>query len=339
MGLEIERKFKVLPSWRPKDAGSTIAQGYITRDPKRTVRVRLLDARGFLTIKGETHGCTRAEYEYEIPAEDAHALLALSDRPPVEKTRYTEDIFAMRDCKKTAKKGLRSWQQEFIISYDPERKRKEKEKVPYGDALDMFRYILKYNRKDLLVELPDDLQRILHSFLQDHSRNLSIYTNKDILLEPISTNNTALRRAIDQLKKNAKQQNQTKGLLYPTIPNRVGQLSEKRVTEIFGLSAADIDRPTKTPAPQLTVEELREQKWAKREADYRRMLAGAKRIMRSDLPLDAALDYLRGYFDIREERNRSNHAVITAGQESSRLEQDIAAYIEKLRNHPSEPMP
>ena len=95
MGLEIERKFKVLPSWRPKDAGSTIAQGYLTRDPKRTVRVRLLDAHGFLTIKGETHGCTRAEYEYEIPAEDARALLALSDRPPVEKTRYPEDIFGM----------------------------------------------------------------------------------------------------------------------------------------------------------------------------------------------------------------------------------------------------
>ena len=69
------------------------------------------------------------------------------------------------------------------------------------------------------------------------------------------------------------------------------------------------------------------------------MFTGKPPAMRSDLPLDQALNYLRGYFDIREERNRSNHAVITAGQESSRLEQDIAAYIEKLRNHPSEPMP
>ena len=243
---------------------------------------------------------------------------------------YTEDIFAMRDCKKAAKKGLRSWQQEFIISYDTEKKRKEKEKIPYGDALDMFRHILKYNRKDLLAELPDDWQRLLRSFLQDHSRNLSIYTNKDILLEPISTNNASLRRAIDQLKKNAKQQNQTKGLLYPTIPKRVGQLSEKRVTEIFGLSATDIDRPTKTPASQLTDEEQRAQKWAKREAAYRRMFSDSDRIMRSDLPLDAALDYLRGYFDIREERNQSNHAVVTADQESSKLEEDITAYIEKL---------
>lgn len=52
--------------------------------------------------------------------------------------------------------------------------------------------------------------------------------------------------------------------------------------------------------------------------------------MRSDLPLDAALDYLRSYFDIREERNQSNHAVVTADQESSKLEEDITAYIEKL---------
>ncbi|EKX95803.1 TM1812 family CRISPR-associated protein [Selenomonas sp. oral taxon 138] len=239
---------------------------------------------------------------------------------------YTENILAMRKCKKNAKNGFRSWQQEFIISYSDKRPKKTENKIPYGDAGEMFCFILKHNREALIAELPEDLQKPLRSFLDAHREKLNVYTNKDILLHPINTENASLRRAIEYFKKGQKTP-----LSYQLIPERVGGLSEGCVIEIFGLSAADIDRPTKTPAPQLTVEELREQKWAKREADYRRMLAGAKRIMRSDLPLDAALDYLRGYFDIREERNQSNHAVVTADQESSKLEKTITAYIEKLR--------
>ena len=52
------------------------------------MRVRLDGAAGKLTIKGLTTGVTRAEYEYEIPAEDAAALLALCERPLIEKVRY-----------------------------------------------------------------------------------------------------------------------------------------------------------------------------------------------------------------------------------------------------------
>ncbi|QNH54727.1 TM1812 family CRISPR-associated protein [Selenomonas timonae] len=246
---------------------------------------------------------------------------------------YTEDIFAMRSCRKKAKSSLRSWQQEFIISHDSTNSQKE-EKIPYGDAGDMFRYILKYNRNDLIAELPEDLQKPLHSFFHAYNSKLGVYANKDILLDSINTNNASLRRAIDQLKKSAKQQKQVKGLFYRLIPERLGFLSEALVMKIFSLSAADIARPTKTSAPQPTVEDLRaqrEEKWANREADYRRMFSDSNRIMRSDLPPDEALAYLRGYFDIREERNQSNHAVVTADQESSKLEKTITAYIEKLR--------
>ena len=96
MGVEIERKFMVRADFCPQVAGTEMAQGYLSRDPQRTVRVRLAGGRGYLTVKGETRGMVRAEYEYEIPPSDARAMLALCDPPLVEKTRYVVDAAGRR---------------------------------------------------------------------------------------------------------------------------------------------------------------------------------------------------------------------------------------------------
>ena len=76
-GLEIERKFLVHKNGRPYKeqayASSRITQGYICSERGRTVRVRLRDGRGFLTIKGpsDASGTTRYELEKEnTPAKD-----------------------------------------------------------------------------------------------------------------------------------------------------------------------------------------------------------------------------------------------------------------------------
>lgn len=110
MGVEIERKFKVKEHFRPTGVGIEMAQGYLSRDPRRTVRIRIAGIQGFLTIKGETCGATRSEYEYEIPAEEARELLALCDTPLVEKTRYVEMFCGKRwevDIFYGANEGLR----------------------------------------------------------------------------------------------------------------------------------------------------------------------------------------------------------------------------------------
>ena len=53
MPLEIERKFLVRGDYKSQaTAHAHICQGYICAQPGRTVRVRLRDDRGFLTIKG-----------------------------------------------------------------------------------------------------------------------------------------------------------------------------------------------------------------------------------------------------------------------------------------------
>jgi Uncharacterized protein conserved in bacteria len=91
MGLEIERKFLVdIDKWNQESKGSgcLYKQGYILSDPEKTIRIRLTDTDGYLTIKGLTHGATRQEYEYLIPAEEAMELLYNFASNLVEKIRY-----------------------------------------------------------------------------------------------------------------------------------------------------------------------------------------------------------------------------------------------------------
>lgn len=92
MAAEIERKFLVKEGWQPQHEGVRIAQGYLSSVPERTVRVRIKGNQGYLTVKGRNEGIQRLEFEYEIPREDAEALLRLCERPLIEKTRYLEQV-------------------------------------------------------------------------------------------------------------------------------------------------------------------------------------------------------------------------------------------------------
>jgi CYTH domain-containing protein len=95
VALEIERKYLVtaMASWVVLPAGLPIVQGYLSETGGITVRVRRKGDRGFLTIKAppraETPAGTiaREEFEYEIPAADAEALLMRCDRT-IRKVRY-----------------------------------------------------------------------------------------------------------------------------------------------------------------------------------------------------------------------------------------------------------
>lgn len=90
MGIEIERKFLVKNSnYKARAiAVSEISQGYLSRNPDRTVRIRIKDSSGYITVKGRTEGMSRLEFEYPIPLEDARQMLALCEPPVLHKTRY-----------------------------------------------------------------------------------------------------------------------------------------------------------------------------------------------------------------------------------------------------------
>lgn len=90
MAIEIERKFLVVnEEWRTKvEATHIIRQGYLSSAPERAVRVRVKGDKGVLTIKGLGNGVSRPEFEYNIPVEEAEALLELCEQPLIEKSRY-----------------------------------------------------------------------------------------------------------------------------------------------------------------------------------------------------------------------------------------------------------
>ena len=82
-GLEIERKFLVRGDDYKRQAydSSRICQGYICSGHGRTVRVRIRDDRGYLTIKGPSNadGISRYEFEKEITLDEAQHLMELCE--------------------------------------------------------------------------------------------------------------------------------------------------------------------------------------------------------------------------------------------------------------------
>lgn len=91
MPLEIERKFLVVGDYKSLSAShSRIMQGYICSGRGRTVRVRLRDDKGYLTIKGPSlnGGLSRYEFEKEITKDEALSLMRLCEPGIIDKTRW-----------------------------------------------------------------------------------------------------------------------------------------------------------------------------------------------------------------------------------------------------------
>ncbi len=91
MGIEIERKYLVdTEKWNKSFHGDKyyLRQGYISTDLNKIIRVRLIDRKGYLTIKGITKDFSRLEFEYQIPEKDAKELLDKFCVSEISKVRY-----------------------------------------------------------------------------------------------------------------------------------------------------------------------------------------------------------------------------------------------------------
>lgn len=89
---ETERKFLVTSEAFRAQATTSyeIMQGYLCKDPEKTIRVRIRDTRAFLTIKSSTlrQGLAKFEWEREIDPADAKELLCLCLPGAIAKTRF-----------------------------------------------------------------------------------------------------------------------------------------------------------------------------------------------------------------------------------------------------------
>lgn len=90
--IETERKFLVnsLEFIDLSTNQSKIFQGYLNSNPERAVRVRIMNNKGFLTVKGKSNksGTSRFEWEKEIDFNEAQSLLLLCEEHILSKTRY-----------------------------------------------------------------------------------------------------------------------------------------------------------------------------------------------------------------------------------------------------------
>lgn len=91
MALEIERKYLVKGEYKHLATSfAKITQGYISIQKNNQVRVRIIDNKGFLTIKGglQSDGVSRFEWEKEITIDESKLLLTICGDQIVEKVRY-----------------------------------------------------------------------------------------------------------------------------------------------------------------------------------------------------------------------------------------------------------
>lgn len=90
--IEIERKFLVKNDSFKKESfkKENIIQGFLSSVPQRTVRIRIRNETGFLTVKGigNATGVSRFEWEKEISIEDATNLLKICEQGVISKTRF-----------------------------------------------------------------------------------------------------------------------------------------------------------------------------------------------------------------------------------------------------------
>ena len=89
---EIERKFLVRSEEFKTQATQAyeIEQGYLCKEPGKTIRVRIRDSRAFLTIKSSLlrEGLAKFEWEKEIELADAKEMMQLCLPGRIQKTRY-----------------------------------------------------------------------------------------------------------------------------------------------------------------------------------------------------------------------------------------------------------
>ncbi len=90
--IEIERKFLVNSDAFKTEAFNsyTIKQGFLNSHKERTVRIRLIKNKGYITIKGKSSedGLSRFEWEKEISKLEAESLLDLCEEGIIDKIRF-----------------------------------------------------------------------------------------------------------------------------------------------------------------------------------------------------------------------------------------------------------
>jgi CYTH domain-containing protein len=90
VAVEIERKFLLVSDrWKAGIVQTQLLRdGLLARFGEGKVRIRHAGDRAWITVKGPRSGISRAEFEYEIPLDEAEEILSICELPHIEKVRH-----------------------------------------------------------------------------------------------------------------------------------------------------------------------------------------------------------------------------------------------------------
>lgn len=274
-----------------------------------------------------------------------------------KKICYTEDAAVIQQCQECGDSGagMRSWQQEFINSYGQSTGSARAKapqtfvlagafdyrKAPFTKIMKFLRSILRGGLCERVKDLPPEMKSDVQSFFAAYDEIACKWQNYDLQKLDFRTGNAVIDRAIAILKPSPK-----KSFLHEEILRRLSIRPQEELFAALGIDGKKCEeacarrnpasKKRRTAKKQKTLEE----KWKQREASYRRMLSGrGKLLMHTQKTTEEAVEFLRGFYFIRQGRNDTNHAAENAptsrrnqgALENDRLEEEIAAYIEKLR--------
>ena len=240
-----------------------------------------------------------------------------------KKACYAANKEVEEDAAQYAKKMHREWQQTFIISYYRECRLISGEgssKKNGGFRAAVEQYINSKNVEESAVLYPQGEEGLLRLF-SECKENENIFsltkTNKLSWAEfeqKVPVISKACQIEWEKLTNDPNYNTNFYGFVMKlknvkNLLNRVANFSKERQTSLLAVNPTDdgsnLLEKQRSGATQIADAKNSDAAWYSRKKQYRKLFDAG--IMKTDYPCDV-MDILKGYNDIREERNKINHA-------------------------------
>lgn len=205
----------------------------------------------------------------------------------------------------------RGWKQHFIIAY------KNQEKAHFDEkSLKKFRYALQNPMTENLPENSDKFTKFLQEYLRGQE-NFVLFKKGLLWFNVFREKYPCFYEVLHSLYIDNPAQKTFKeffkSLKYDKILLRLAALDSEKLVKIFNIKNLPIVKSTKS-------------KWENRAAMYREMLKSG--VAKTDFKnAEKIMEILNGYYKIRQERNRLNHANSVERMKISDIEQMISDYL------------
>lgn len=263
-----------------------------------------------------------------------------------KKICYTDDPEIQTEALASGEGMNRAWEQSLIINYNKmvNNDEKEEKQLTIPECSDKFRlavrnYLNGVDIQECANTLPQSQEQLLQLFKECKTLNnvLKMVQNQEISVTQFHSKAPMIEKACRLLWRKLVLNDNNYGASYikflrslkntDVLVKRIGNLPETDYIDL--LEIKDGKPENKRPNKKIKNEET---KWQNRQNEYESMFKSG--VMKTDYP-EHAIHLLRGYFDLRMERNHINHAEgngITKSRDNSKIEEMIKQYISELQH-------